>query len=109
MNADRSGYRGNDAMAKAPQNLVKLPAVLDLDALDAARDSLVGALERGPVTISAAAVERVSTNALLMLLSAAETARRNDIAFAIAGATAPVTAAIARLGFGDKFAGLMKG
>lgn len=96
-------------MAKSPQNLVTLPAVMDLDALDAARDGLIGALERGPVTVSAAAVERVSTNALLMLLSAAETARRNNIAFVIAGATGPVRAAIERLGFGERFAGLMKG
>lgn len=96
-------------MAKSPQNLVALPEVLDLDALDGVRDSLMAAFDRGAVSVSASAVERVSTNALLMLLSAGETARRNNTAFTIKGATAPITAAIDRLGFGERFAGLMKG
>ncbi len=45
-----------------------------------------------------ATVERVATNALLMLVSAAETARRNSFAFAISGASASMLAAIDRLG-----------
>jgi len=96
-------------MAKAPQNLVELPAVVDLDAVDGVRDSLIAALERGPVTVAAGAVARISTNALILLLSAAETARRNSFAFEITGTSAAARSAIERLGFGGAFAGLMKG
>jgi len=96
-------------MAKSPQNTVVLPEVLDLDSLDGVRDGLLAAFDRGAVTVSASAVERVSTNALLMLLSAGETARRNNTGFTFTGATAPITAAIERLGFGERFAELTKG
>ncbi len=88
---------------------VALPAVVDLDALDAVRDLLIEATQHGPVTVSGAAVERVSTNALFMLISAAETARRNDFAFAIADVSDPLWLAIVRLGLSDRFAGMMKG
>lgn len=96
-------------MVVASTKLVALPAIMDLDALDLVRDGLIAAIERGPVTVSGAAVERVSTNALLMLISAAETARRNDYAFSVAEVSAPMGAAIDRLGFGESFAGMMKG
>jgi anti-anti-sigma regulatory factor len=95
-------------MARGPQNLVALPAVMDLDALDNVRDGLLAAIEHGPVTVSAAAVERVSTNALLMLISAAETARRNTFGFAIEGVSTPMLAAIERLGLGEHFAPMLK-
>ena len=88
---------------------IALPAVVDLDALDQVRDRLLDALESGPATVSGAAVERVSTNALLMLLSAAETARRNAYSLALSEVSAPMLAAIERLGLAPKFAGLMKG
>lgn len=96
-------------MAKAPQNSVDLPAVVDLDAIDGVRDNLIAAIERGPVTVTAGAVVRISTNALVLLLSAAETARRSNFAFEITGASAAARAAIDRLGFGEAFAGVMKG
>ena len=96
-------------MAMAPQEVIALPAVMDLDALDDVRDDLLAAIERGPVTLTGSAVERVSTNALLMLISAAETARRNDFAFAITAASAPMLAAIERLGLGPRFAAMTKG
>ena len=84
-----------------------MPAVVDLDALDGVRDGLIDAIEAGPGRrSSAAAVERVSTNALFMLLSAAETARRNNFPFAIAAASAPMRAAIERLGLARSFAGI---
>jgi anti-anti-sigma regulatory factor len=88
---------------------VALPAVVDLDALDAVRDGLADALETGPVRVDGRAVERVSTNALLMLISAAESARRNSFGFSISGASVPMLAAIDRLGLAPSFAGLMKG
>ncbi|HTJ56616.1 MAG TPA: STAS domain-containing protein [Devosiaceae bacterium] len=96
-------------MAKAPQNTVELPAVVDLDTLDGVRDGLVAAIERGPSTVSGAAVERISTNALLILLSGAESARRNNFAFKLKNVSAPMQAAIDRLGFGERFQPLMKG
>ena len=89
--------------------VVPLPAIVDLDALDIVRDGLIDAVEMGSVEIDASKVERVATNALLMLISAAETSRRNSFPFAISGASAPMLAAIDRLGLGGSFAELMKG
>lgn len=91
------------------QKIVALPAIVDLDALDDVRDGLIDAVELGPVVVDAGAVERVATNALFMLISAAETARRNSFGFSIAHASAPLQGAIDRLGLGATFAGLMKG
>lgn len=96
-------------MTRSPNNLVALPAVLDLDALDHVRDGLLAAMEHGSVTVSATAVERVSTNALLMLVSAAETARRNSSGFALDGVSPPMLAAIERLGLGEAFTPMLKG
>jgi anti-anti-sigma regulatory factor len=93
----------------ADSKIVALPAIVDLDALDFVRDELIGAVELGAVTVDASQVERVSTNALFMLVSAAETAKRNSIGFAISGASAPIKAAVERLGLGDAFSGMMKG
>jgi hypothetical protein len=69
---------------------VALPAVVDLDSLGSR-------------------VERVSTNALVMLLSAARTAERNSVALTLQGPSAPMLVAIDRLGFSPSFAGMMKG
>jgi anti-anti-sigma regulatory factor len=93
----------------ADSRSVTLPAIVDLDALDIVRDGLIEAVELGGVTIDASRVERVATNALLMLVSAAETSRRNNYGFTIAGASAPMKAAIDRLGLAGSFSGLMKG
>ena len=95
--------------ATADSRIVALPAIVDLDALDVVRDGLIEAVELGAVAVDASQVERVSTNALFMLISAAETARRNGMGFEICGASAPVKAAIGRLGLDDAFSGLMKG
>ena len=95
-------------VSKAKQS-VALPAVIDLDALDGIRDGLIDAIEEGPVTVMAGAVERVSTNALFMLISAAETARRNQFDFAIEQPSAAMTTAIERLGLGAQFSGMMRG
>ena len=90
-------------------NIVTLPPVVDLDALDLVRDQLLEATEAGPAVVSGAGVERVSTNALLLLISAAETARRNGFGFSVHEPSAPMTAAIERLGLQPSFAGMMKG
>jgi len=96
-------------MTEARSKSIALPAVVDLDALDDVRDRLLDAVEAGPTIVSGAAVERVCTNALLMLVSAAETARRSSFSFAVVEASAPMLAAIERLGLEPSFAGIMKG
>ena len=97
-------------MADATESkVVALPAIVDLDALDTVRDGLIDAVELGAICVDASQVERVATNGLLMLVSAAETARRNSFAFEIEGASAPMRAAIDRLGLSGAFSGLMKG
>jgi anti-anti-sigma regulatory factor len=96
-------------MAEGLGKAIALPAIVDLDALDTVRDRLLDAVEAGPAIVSGAAVERVSTNALLMLVSAAETARRNSFSFAVEKASEPMLQAIGRLGFGEYFAGMIKG
>ncbi len=96
-------------MVSKARQAVALPAVIDLDALDGIRDGLIDAVEEGPVTIGASAVERVSTNALFMLISAAETARRNQFDFSIEQPSAALLTAIERLGLGAQFSRMIKG
>ena len=96
-------------MAETQTKTIALPAIVDLDALDGVRDTLIDAVETGPVSVDGRAVERVSTNALVMLISAGETARRNNYEFHVAEASSPMLAAIDRLGFGPSFSGMMKG
>lgn len=96
-------------MAEPAIKTVALPAIVDLDALDGVRDRLLDVIETGPVRINAAAVERIATNALLMLLSAAETARKGGFGFEIASPSGAMAAAIERLGFGPHFAPLTRG
>lgn len=88
---------------------VALPPIVDLDALDDIRDELLQTIEHGPVVVSAASVERVATNALLMLMSAAETAQRNEFSFTVSEPSEPMVSAIERLGLSDSFAPLLKG
>lgn len=96
-------------MVSKTAKTVALPAVIDLDALDSIRDGLIDAIEEGPVAVSAAGVERVSTNALFMLISAAETSRKNNFDFAIEQPSVALVAAIERLGLGAQFSGMMRG
>jgi len=96
-------------MAETDSKLVDLPPVVDLDALDGVRDRLLEAIDAGPVTVTAGAVQRVSTNALFMLLSAAETARRSNTVLTLGSVSASLAAAIERLGLGPQFAALTKG
>jgi anti-anti-sigma regulatory factor len=94
-------------MVKQSKQTIALPEVIDLDAIDGIRDVLIEALEEGPVTVQAGAVERVSTNALLLLVSAAETARRHHFDFKIETPSAAMSAAIERLGLDAQFSGMM--
>lgn len=88
---------------------VVLPSIVDLDALDAIRETLLDALQAGAVAVDGGAVERLSTNALFMLLSAAETARAAGVGFSLARASDAMSAAIERLGLDGAFAPLLKG
>jgi anti-anti-sigma regulatory factor len=96
-------------MGETDTRIVDLPAVVDLDALDGVRDRLLEAIDAGPVTVSAGKVERVSANALFLLLSAAETARRSNTTFTIGSVSSSLAAAIERLGLSPQFAALTKG
>jgi anti-anti-sigma regulatory factor len=96
-------------MAQAQSRTLALPAIVDLDALDPIRDELVDAIDSGAVTVNGSSVDRVATNALFMLLSAAETARRNSHAFTVSEPSEAFRAAVSRLGLGDQFAGIMEG
>ena len=92
-------------MVAEPTGVV-LPPVIDLDALDGVRDRLLEAIDRGAVDVDAAGVERVATNALLMLLSAAQTAAGVGCAFRIGGTSPAFAAAVQRLGLDVQFAAL---
>ncbi len=96
-------------MPKSEPHSVTLPRVVDLDALDQIRETLIEALHAGPVEVSAGAVERVSTNALFMLLSAAETAKRSGTEFTISGASNVMRGSIEKLGLAPSFAPVLKG
>jgi anti-anti-sigma regulatory factor len=96
-------------MAEPAIKTVALPPVVDLDALDGVRDRLLEVIETGPARITGAAVERIATNSLLMLLSAADTARRAGFRFELAAPSAAMINAIERLGLMPSFAPMMKG
>ncbi|MGV3491809.1 MAG: STAS domain-containing protein [Devosia sp.] len=96
-------------MADTRSKSVALPAIVDLDALDPIRDELLDAIDSGPVVVTCGAVERVATNALFMLLAAAETARRNNNSFSVADASDAFRSAVARLGLGHQFAPILEG
>ena len=88
---------------------IALPAVIDLDTLDEVRDRLLLAMDAEAVTVRAGAVERVATNGLLMLLSAAETARQNGLGFSIDAPSAAMAGAIERLGLTFQFEPIVRG
>lgn len=96
-------------MAEARTKSIALPAVVDLDALDSVRDRLIEAVDAGPVMVTGANVERVASNALLLLVSASETAHRNGYAFTLTKVSEAMRSAIERLGLSPQFAGMMKG
>lgn len=96
-------------MAKTKTQSMALPSIVDLDSLDSVRDRMIEVLDGGAVDIDASEVERIATNGLVMLLSAAETARRNNFALSVSTPSEAMMSAIARLGFADSFAPLIKG
>lgn len=96
-------------MAETEKQPLVLPAIVDLDALESVRDEVMEAIEEGPVEINASSVERVATNALLLFVSAAQTAKRNGFDFKISAVSDPMQSAISRLGMSDTFSTMVKG
>ncbi len=89
--------------------ILTLPPVVDLDALDSISEQLIEQLECGSVNIDASSVDRVATNALLMLISAANSAEQANITLTISNPSEPMLGAIERLGLSENFAPLIKG
>ena len=99
-------------LINAQTKILDLPAIVDLDILDSIRDNLIEVielLEQGSLEINAQKVERVATNALLMLLSTARTAEQEDVSFFIKDPSTQMLNAINRLGLDDNFTPLFKG
>ncbi len=88
--------------------VVTLPAILDYEGLEAVRDSLMEAIDRGPVRVLAGSVERVSTNGLFLLLSAAESAQRAGCRLTVADPSDALRQGIERLALGSFFSPLME-
>ena len=95
-------------MADVNTRTISLPAIIDLDALDPLRDELLDAVESGSVRLLGDHVERVATNSLL-LLSAAESARRGQVSLFVDKPSVPLLAAIDRLGLTERFAPILEG
>lgn len=85
---------------------VTLPGVVDLDAVEDLRETLIEALAVGPVDIAAGAVERICTNGLFLILAAAETACGQGRGIAVSGPSAVFSGAVERLGLEAAFAAL---
>jgi len=86
-----------------------LPAVMDVDAMDNVSEWLNDALRRGDVELNGAQVSRVVTNSLLMLVSASQSAAKNNFALAICQPSQSLCEAIERLGMNEIFFKLLKG
>ncbi len=96
-------------MAETDPQQLALPAVVDLDTIEILREQLLDAVGQGHVVMDGSGVERIATNALVMLLAGSETARRCDSSYKISDASEALTAAIARLGMQEQFAPVMEG
>jgi anti-anti-sigma regulatory factor len=82
---------------------VALPAVLDQRTLDEARDGLIAGLAAGDVLVDGAAVERVATVGLHLLLAAERSASDAGRKLSLRPSLA-LEGALADLGLGARFA-----
>lgn len=96
-------------MSEASAQSIELPAVVDLDVLDGLRDSMLDVVEHAAIQIECSKVERIATNGLIMLLSAGETARRNNTSLQLANPSEAMQAALARLGLTSSFSQYIEG
>ncbi len=85
-----------------------LPEIFDLDVSDKLKDDLLEHFEEGDVELDASSVQRVATNSLLMLISAAKTAQQTNVGFTILNPSEPMRGAIERLGLVENFASFIK-
>lgn len=91
-------------MGAAQVATIELPEVLDLNAADDVRARLLERIGLDPVAVNAGAVQRVATNALLMLLSAAHSARKRGSGLVFSVTSAGFDDAVEKLGLGAAFA-----
>lgn len=88
--------------AISPDDLVALPAELGLAAAEPLRAALVRAIDAGAaLTIDGAAVERISTACLQVLLAAARAAERGGMAFRIINPSQVLSDAVRDLALQD--------
>jgi anti-anti-sigma factor len=87
---------------------IDLPAVADLHALEDVREQITAQLDSAQFAIGLKDVQRISTNALLMLLSAARTTAQAGGEMKLVGPSEQVSAAIETLGLGEAFAPLLE-
>jgi anti-anti-sigma regulatory factor len=87
----------------------ELPSVLDIDAMDELRDWLTSALEVGNIRLNGSAVVRVVTNALLLLVSANQSALKNNLTFCVCDPSPALCEAVDRLGLTDIFSDFLEG
>jgi len=94
-------------MAEALPTFMDMPAVSDLNALDDVRDALMEHAAAGAFELRLGAVERISTNALLMILAAV---RHGDgPAMKLGQPSEAFLEAVDVLGLKEQFAPLLKG
>ncbi|WP_127144219.1 STAS domain-containing protein [Pelagibacterium montanilacus] len=86
------------------QHTIALARTLDGGDVGALRAALAEALARGPVRLDASGTERVSTSGLMVLLSAAVSARAMDRPLVMADPSPALEEAIETLGLADQFA-----
>jgi anti-anti-sigma regulatory factor len=95
-------------MHKGAHPPIEMPAIADLDALDEVREALLGQQATGEaIEFRLGGVERISTNALLMILCAANQADGAPIT--LSSPSAAFKDAVDVLGLSDQFAPLLKG
>jgi len=102
-------FRGMPFMADMQTKQIELPAIADIGAVDELREEMLEALNAGNLEINLAKVERVSTNALFMLLSAAKTASNHNYQLLLSAPSEHFSSALETLGLESAFAPLMKG
>lgn len=96
-------------MSEASVQAIELPPVVDLDALDGLRDAMLDVIEHASVKIDCSKVERIATNGLIMLLSAGETASRNNYTLQLSEPSSAMQSALDRLGLAPSFSDYFEG
>ena len=96
-------------MTDLEAHIVRLPPIVDLDSLEDLRDQILDEIGQGSLTIDASSVDRVGTNALFAILSAAASARNANTELTLRAPSAPMQSAIDRLGLTEHFVELTRG